>query len=370
MHDSQTHTDIKSLINQFEIVGTYAGFNPINVGHINDTILVTTINESDPDYVIQRINHDIFKDVDQLMNNIFRVTAHIRKKLSAHPETRNKKYLELVKTQNGRLVHRDEHGNFWRCYVYCRNGSADFSEITTGMAYEGGRALGKFQTLLADLPGGPLHETIPNFHDLEKRLAYFEDSIKNDVVKRVKLVEPEIEFFRSRVREMSKIYELGKQGLLPVRITHNDTKFNNILFDENANALCIIDLDTVMNGYVHYDFGDAIRTLANQAAEDETDLSKVKFDFDLYAHFAKGYLKETAPMLTKVEKANLAFSAKMMTYIIALRFFTDYLSGDTYFKCNYENHNIDRTRNQMQLLKHMEKDFRRMEAVIEEEGRG
>jgi len=357
--------DVKTIISQFDITGEYLNFEPINVGHINDTILVKTINENDPDYVVQRINHNIFKDVDKLMANIHRVTSHIKKKLAANEKTKNNKYLELVNTNDGQLYYQDQKGKYWRCYVYCKNGSANFDEITPGMAKEGGKALGKFQSLLSDLPGGPLYETIPDFHNLEKRLAAFNDSCQKDVAARVKSVQTEIEFFNSRADDMLKIHRLGKQGLLPVRITHNDTKFNNILFDENAKALCIIDLDTVMNGYVHYDFGDAIRTLANTAEEDEADLSKVNFDFELFENFSRGYLEETLSILTETEIKYLAFSAKLMTYIIALRFFTDFLSGDTYFKTNYPNHNLDRTRNQMQLLKMMEEGFSRMEGVIE-----
>lgn len=365
MEDTAILFDVKTIVSQFDIKGDYFDFDPINVGHINDTILVKTIHENDPDYVLQRINHEVFKDVDKLMENIFRVTTHIRDRLAASEETKNKKYLELVKTKNGKLYHQDLNGNYWRCYVYCRNGSAHYNEITPGMAIEGGKALGKFQSLLSDLPGGPLNETIPDFHNIETRLAAFDESCKQDTANRAQSVQPEIEFFRSRADEMMKIHRIGKQGLLPVRITHNDTKFNNILFDENANALCIIDLDTVMNGYVHYDFGDAIRTLANTAEEDEPDLSKVQFNFELFENFTKGYLKETISILTETEIQHLAFSAKLMTYIIALRFFTDFLDGDTYFKTHYPTHNLDRTRNQIKLFREMEGHFTAMEEVIE-----
>jgi len=365
MEYSTSPIDVKTIVSRFDIIGDYSDCEPIEVGHINDTILVKTINENDPDYVVQRINHNIFKDVDKLMINIHRVTSHIRKKLAANEETKNKKYLELVKSKDGLLFHQDLNENYWRCYVYCQNGSADYNEITPGMAFEGGKALGKFQSLLSDLPGGPLHETIPDFHNLEKRLASFNNSCKKNIATRAKSVQAEIEFFKSRADDMLKIHHLGKQGMLPIRITHNDTKFNNILFDENANALCIIDLDTVMNGYVHYDFGDAIRTLANTAEEDESDLSKVNFNFELFENFSKGYLKETISILTETEIQHLAFSAKLMTYIVALRFLTDYLDGDTYYKTKYPNHNLDRTRNQMQFLLEMEKEFSRMEEVIE-----
>jgi len=366
MNTPQNHIDLKQIISQFEITGDFYLAEPISIGHINDTIMVKTIPDSDPDYVLQRINDRIFKDVDKLMDNIYRVTTHITAKLSAHPKTRNKKYLELIRCKNQKLYYLDSYGNYWRCYVYCQNGSAGFDKITPGMAFEGGRALGKFQTLLSDLKGGPLHDTIPGFHNLEKRLADFELSCHNNISGRAHSVKTEILAFNARAKEMLMIHRIGKQGLLPVRVTHNDTKFNNILFDENANALCIIDLDTVMNGYVLYDFGDAIRTLVNTTAEDDPDLAKVNFDFELYQNFSKGYLNETLALLTKTEIENLAFSAKLMTYIVALRFLTDYLDGDVYYKTNYENHNLDRTRNQLQLLKRMDEKYDRMIGVIRE----
>ncbi len=364
MNKHQNYFDVKSIINQFEISGDFCRAESISVGHINDTFLIKTKDDNDPDYVIQRINHNIFKDVDKLMDNIYRVTTHITNKLTTLKETHHNRYLELVKSKNQELYYHDKFGNYWRCYVYCPNKTVDFNVITPAMAFEGGVVLGKFQAFLSDLPGGRLHDIIPDFHNLEKRLSDFNMAIKNNLLKRVKIAKAEIDFFNYRAMEMLKVNEIGKQGLLPVRVTHNDTKFNNILFDENANALCIIDLDTVMNGYVLFDFGDAIRTLANTAAEDETNLSRVKFNFELYDCFSKGYLKETLPILTKTEIEYLAFSAKLMTYIIALRFLTDFLNGDVYFKINYKTHNLNRARNQLELLKQMDKNFGRMSEII------
>ncbi len=361
----QSPFDVGLIAAHFPIDGTIQNIEPISVGHINDTFFVLTNGDEMPDYVIQRINHDIFKDVDKLMENIHRVTTHIARKLADNPATRSKKSLELVHSKNDRYYHRDDAGNYWRCYVYCQNGSAsNMNHISPRMALEGGRALGKFQSLLSDLPGKALHHTIPDFHNLGKRFADFKKAIAADAFQRARQVAGEIELFESRHHEMMTIHRLGQEGKIPLRITHNDTKFNNILFDEKTNALCIIDLDTVMSGFVHYDFGDAIRTLANTAEEDDPDLDKVNFDFELFKQFAKGYLDEARAMLTETEIKYLAFSAKVMTYIIALRFMTDFLEGDIYYKTQHELHNLERCRNQLHLLQKMDDNFLEMEKAI------
>lgn len=354
----------RHIIGNFEIDGSFAHAETIDAGHINDTFLVKTRKPECPDYILQRINHNIFKDVDNLMNNIQRVSRHIQTKLQQDKETQNQKYLKLVKSKHQKFYHQDADGNYWRCYVYVPNQSAGLTDITPKMAFEGGKALGKFQALLADLPGNPLHETIPEFHNLENRLRAFDDAVGHDPANRVKSVEKEISAFKSRANEMLIVHQLGKQGEFPLRVTHNDTKFNNILFDENEEAICIIDLDTVMNGYVLYDFGDAIRTLCNTANEDEADLEKVNFNFELFQWFSKGFLTETHQVLRKKEIDYLAFSAKLMTYIIGLRFLTDYLLGDVYYKTECENHNLIRVRNQLKLLSEMEKSYDGMLGVI------
>ena len=360
-----TDTDVQHIISRFETRGEFHRSEPIHVGHINDTILVRTRSESDPDYVIQRINHHVFKDVDRLMENILRITTHIAGKVKSENHDGQKKFVELVRAKNKKYYYRDQAGNYWRCYVYCRNGSEEHSGVSPLMAYEGGRALGKFQQFLSDLPGGPLHETIPGFHDLGIRLDDFNRALNADAFNRAQFAVDETDLFITHADEMLGVYNLIREGTFPLRVTHNDTKFNNILFDEHANALCIIDLDTVMNGYVLYDFGDAIRTLTNTTHEDDPDTSRVGFDFELYEEFAKGYVLETMKLLTANEIKYLAFSAKFMTYMIALRFLTDYLEGDVYYKTDHENHNLERTRNQLALLKKMDAEYGRMAGVIE-----
>jgi thiamine kinase-like enzyme len=214
------------------------------------------------------------------------------------------------------------------------------------------------------MPGDPLFETIPNFHNIESRLDTFSLKIEQDPVGRVAAAGNEIDEFLKRAEEMKIILKLGRDKKIPVRITHNDTKFNNILLDENDKALCIIDLDTVMPGYVHYDFGDAIRTAANTAPEDEKDLLKINMDINLFKAYAEGYLSETGDTLNEVEKEYLAFAPKLITYTIALRFLTDYIDGDNYFKTHHESHNLQRTRAQLKLLKSMEEQYEEMRKII------
>ena len=249
-------------------------------------------------------------------------------------------------------------------YIFISNHRSYDIVDSPDKAFEGGRAIGRFQALLADMPGKPLHETIPSFHDVEKRIDSFMETLKKDPSGRVKETVRETDFILKRADDMKIIQRLGKEAKIPVRITHNDTKFNNILFDENDKSLCIIDLDTVMPGYFHSDFGDAIRTGANIAAEDENDLSKIKMDINLFGAYAKGYLFETNKTLNAIEKEYLAFAPLLMTYEQALRFLTDYIDGDIYYRIHHEHHNIQRTRAQIKLLESMEQQYGDMKGII------
>jgi Ser/Thr protein kinase RdoA (MazF antagonist) len=299
------------------------------------------------------------------MENIWNVTSHLQQKISNDSYTGEKLgTLELVKTTDGRLYCTDADGSCWRCFVYCRHNVAACTHITPAIAAEGGRALGLFQSMLADLPALSLHQTIPNFHDLPSRLLQFETAVQKDPQKRSLETVSEIEAIRSRTDEMLLVYRLADEGKIPLRITHNDTKINNILFDDEEKALCLVDLDTVMPGYVHFDFGDAIRTLASTATEDDPKIDNISVDLELYKSFARGYLKVMKDVLTPTEIETLAYSARLMTYIMAVRFFTDYLQGDTYYKTDYPDHNLVRTRNQLALLQSMEAAADKMESII------
>jgi thiamine kinase-like enzyme len=266
--------------------------------------------------------------------------------------------------KDGKSWYTDDNGNFWRVFVFISDHRSYDIVDSPGKAYEGGRAIGRFQALLTDLPGRPLHETIPSFHDVEKRIAVFINTLEKDPAGRVSETTRETDFILRRAEEMKIIQKLGKAGKIPVRITHNDTKFNNILFDENDKSLCIIDLDTVMPGYFHSDFGDAIRTGANVAAEDEKDISRIKMDISLFGAYAEGYLHETREMLNDTEKEYLAFAPLLMTFEQALRFLKDYLDGDTYYKIHHEQHNLQRTRSQIRLLESMEEQYGEMKRII------
>ncbi len=338
----------------------------IGAGHINDTFLVKISEGSGHDYVLQRINSKIFRDVPKLMDNIERVTSHVRNKVMETPGSDpDRQCLTLIPATDGKKYFLDERGDYWRMYIFIKDSHSYDIVKTRGQAFEGGRAFGCFQASLADLPGGPLYETIPDFHNIEKRLNDFFSVVDRDPLSRAVTVKQEIAFVEKRADEMMKILDFGRLGKIPLRITHNDTKFNNVLLDESDKALCIIDLDTVMNGYVHYDFGDSIRTTANTGAEDEEDLSRVKMNVSLFEAFAQGFIQALAGHLTKDEIDNLAFSSGLMTFIIGLRFFTDYIDGDNYFRIHYPEQNLRRTRAQFKLLESMEEQYEDMQRIIE-----
>jgi hypothetical protein len=349
----------------FSMKGTFANARPFGSGHIHDTFLIQTRERDCPDYILQRINHAIFHDVPRLMENIVRVTGHIRAKLSAIPGANlEREVLTVIPAVDGCNFHRDKSGNYWRCYLFIdRHRSFDLVD-SPERACEGGKHFGRFLKLLADFPDPPLHETIAGFHNLEIHLQRFFNNLQADSCGRAKEVAAEIAFVNERAETMKLILHLGRAGRIPLRITHNDTKFNNILFDEQGGGLCIIDLDTVMPGYVHYDFGDAIRSGANRACEDELDLERVGLDIALFAGYAKGFLASLRGCLTEEETSHLAFSAKLFAFLIGLRFLSDYLAGDQYFKIKYPGHNLQRARVQFRLLESMEKQFRQMEDII------
>lgn len=357
--------DLRGLFGSFLAEASFLKAETFGSGHIHDTFLITTREKEKDDYILQRLNSKVFKRIPELQENIERVTDHIRQKLKKIPGSDlRRECIRMIPARNGKSWIVDNDGNFWRLLVFIPDHRSYDIVDSPEKAFEGGRAVGRFQAMLADMPGPPLHETIPDFHNVEKRLEWFEDSVAFDRVKRAASVKTEIEFFRSRAEKMTVIRRMGREGRIPLRITHNDTKFNNILLDENDRALCIIDLDTVMPGYVHYDFGDAIRTAANTAAEDEADLSKVRMNIDLYRSYAEGYLSETRDTLNRTEKEFLAFAPLLITFEQAVRFLTDYIDGDTYYRIHHEHHNLRRTRAQIRLVESMEEQYGEMQEII------
>jgi hypothetical protein len=357
--------DLKKIFGCFNAEGTFLTGEPYGSGHIHDTFRIETAGKENDDYILQRLNNRIFKNIPELQNNIERVTVHLRNKLSAIPGSDIKREcLRLIPSIDGKTWTVDREGNYWRMYIFISNHHSYNIVDSPDKAFEGGKAIGRFQAMLSDMPGAPLFETIPFFHDIEKRLEAFNAKIKEDPAGRVRTIAGEIHQVLSRAEEMKVILRLGKEGKIPLRITHNDTKFNNILLDENDKALCVIDLDTVMPGYVHYDFGDAIRTAASTASEDEDDLSRVSMDINRFRAYAEGYLSETGDTLNAVEKEFLAFAPKLITYTIGVRFLTDFIDGDHYFKIHNEFHNLQRARAQLRLVMSMEEQYEDMKEII------
>jgi len=363
--NSKAGYDLEAIIAQFSIQGKIKEIIPHGSGHIHDTYRVINSQPEYPDYLLQRVNHHVFKNVLALMENIQVVTRHLREKLSATPGADPaKEVLTLIPTRTSQWYYQDEAGNYWRVYYFLENTRTYDIVETPQQAYEGGRAYGKFQRLLADLPVNQLHDTIPDFHNIESRLRIFHDAVRRDPVGRVANVQPEIQAIEERAEIMGTVLRLGLSGEIPLRITHNDTKYNNVLLDAADKAQCVIDLDTVMPGYVAYDFGDAIRTTVNTAAEDEKDLQKINVNLDLFRGFTEGFLEETATFLSQSELTSLWYGVLLLPYIQGLRMLTDYIDGDNYFKIHFPDHNLQRARAQLQLVSKLEEQQERITGII------
>ncbi len=356
---------IKPIVDQFNIKGTFSEAKPFGTGLINTTYRVETSEADAPNYLLQIINHQIFKDVEGLTDNIQRVTSHIRGKLQAAGATDiNRRVLTPVETKDKKGYYKDGEGRYWRMFLFIE-GARSYDLLTNSQqAFVGGKAFGQFQKMLADLPGKPLAPTIPGFHNTEMRINNFVERVKANPVGRLKEVQTEVDFLMERADEDKKIVQMGREGILPERIVHQDTKFNNVLLDENDNILCVIDLDTVMPGYVCYDIGDAIRNGANTGKEDDPNLENVSINMELYEGFIKGFLEETREVLTPAEIDTLAFGAKLLTYEQAVRFLDDFIDGDNYYRVNSPDHNLIRTRAQIKLLQTMEQNWDKMQQIV------
>ncbi|MGL4656104.1 MAG: phosphotransferase enzyme family protein [Sarcina sp.] len=350
---------LKSILEQFDFKGECACSECHNVGNINDTTIVTyNDNGVDYKYIVQRINHSIFTNPKALMDNMRKITLHIADKVRCEGGDLLRECLNLVQTKEGKYFYKTEQGNYYRAFNFISDARTYMKVENEKHMYETGKAIGKFHKQLSDFNAASLFEVIKDFHNTPKRYIDFQNAIKEDRVGRVALVKEEIQFIEKRVDELSKLVNLEYDKKIPVRVTHNDTKFNNIMIDnQTGKAVCLIDLDTVMPGLSLYDIGDAIRSGCSTAEEDEIDLSKVTLDMNLYNNFVKGLLEESETTLNKYEIENIPFSAKLITIELAMRFLTDYINGDTYFKVSKErpNHNLERTRNQLKLASEMER---------------
>ena len=343
------------IVGHFQIEGTVVKVEPLGNGLINDTYKVTTAEADKPDYVLQRINHAIFQDVDLLQHNIEVVTAHIRQKLVESGTTDiDRKVLRFIPTESGKTYYFDGT-SYWRVMVFIPRAQT-FETVNAAYSYDAGKAFGHFQAMLSDLPE-QLGETIPNFHNMEFRLQQLHEAVQADAAGRVKEMQPYLDEIERRAAYMCQAEQLYREGRLPKRICHCDTKVNNMMFDENGEVLCVIDLDTVMPSFIFSDYGDFLRTAANTAAEDEPDLSKIGFNTEIYEAFSSGYLESASTFLTPLEKDLLPYAVALFPYMQCVRFLADYLNGDTYYKIQYPEHNLVRTRAQFRLLQCVEAHF-------------
>lgn len=342
-------TNTYDIVSRFATEGTVADIRPLGNGLINDTYKVSTKEADAPDYVLQRVNTTVFTDVDMLMDNIAAVTRHIRKKLEAANVTDiDRKVLRFIAADGGKLYHREADGTVWRMMVFIPNAKT-YEAVTPEYSYFAGNAFGHFEDMLVDIPE-KLGEVIPDFHNMEFRMKQLREVIEKNPAGRVgeDAVMQLLDLICKDAEEMCKAERMGREGKLPKRVCHCDTKVNNMMFDEEGHVLCVIDLDTVMPSFVFSDYGDFLRSAANTTAEDDPDMSHVAFNEEIFKAFTRGYI-EGARFLTPMETENLPYAVALFPFMQSVRFLWDYLSGDHYWKCKYPQHNLDRARNQMRL---------------------
>ena len=340
--------NLKEIVLKFNVENEINEVKPLGEGLINDTFKVYVNDCETPKYVLQRINNAIFQDVDLLQDNIEKVTNHIRKKLIEKNETDiDRKVLNFIKTKDDKRFYFDGE-KYWRLMVFISD-SYTYQAVTPEYSYTAGLAFGEFQSMLSDIEE-TLGETIPSFHNIELRLSQLREAVENDVAGRVKEVKYYLDEIEKRAEVMCRGEQLYREGKLPKRICHCDTKGNKMLFDKDGNVFCVIDLDTVMPSFIFSDFGDFLRSAANTGAEDDKDLNNIDFNMEIFEAFTKGYLEGTKSFLLPIEKENLPYAAKLFPYMQTVRFLADYINGDTYYKIQYPEHNLVRTKAQWRLF--------------------
>lgn len=364
---SQLKYNVNDIVKGFAFDGTFIEAQSYGFGHINDTY-AAYFAKADGDvhrYILQRINHNVFKKPEELMANVEGITKHLRKAIIEAGGNPARETLNLVPACNGKSYYKDSDGNYWRAYIFIEGARTYQVVEKPEHFYKAGKAFGTFQKFLASYPASTLNETIPNFHNTKKRFEAFVEAVEKDIKGRAEDVRPEIEFALKRDAEMGALVDLLEKGQLPLRVTHNDTKFNNVMIDDiTGEGICVIDLDTVMPGLSLYDFGDSVRFGTNPAEEDEKDLEKVRMDLNLFEVFTKGFLEAAGGSLTPAELDYLPLAARIMTYECGIRFLTDHLNGDTYFKIHRDGHNLDRARTQFKLVADMEQKHDLMTQVV------
>jgi hypothetical protein len=359
--------NIKHIAENFNLDGKFIRSEPFGSGHINDTYCLTCEKAGNQlHYILQRINHEVFKNPPQMMENIRRVTNHIRRKMQEQQNKLAPRQLVVINTKDGAEFFLDDHGKYWRIYNRIENAITYDTIESPELAYEAARMFGRFAAMLTDLPGPPVHETIPDFHNTPKRFKTFQEILQQNPCNRARDAGAEIDFVLENADICDVLLNHADKGEIPVRTTHNDTKINNVLLDEKTHkGVCVIDLDTVMPGLSLYDFGDMVRTATNPAEEDERDLSKVTMRMTIFEMLLKGFAEETHTFLTPAEKKNMVFAGKLITFEQMIRFLADHLAGDIYYKIHREGHNLDRCRTQMKMVQSIIEQQEAMNALAD-----
>lgn len=358
--------EIKEIVKAFAIDGSFKAYSGYGNGHINDTYALTFKQGNIMRrYILQRMNENVFPNIDSLMNNVTKVCDYLKNLAIKRGEDPERKSLNMIQTRDGKNYYTDNKGNKWRCMLLIEDTEAYQIAVDTAVFEATGKAFGEFINNLQGFPVHDLEVVIPNFHNTVSRFRKFVKTVKQNPQKRRRYCREEINFALAREDKCSRIVDMLASGEMPLKVTHNDTKINNILMDSNTgDAVCVIDLDTIMPGSVIYDYGDGIRSGCNTALEDEKDLSKVHFNIEMFEYFTKGFMEGMGDSLTEIEKDNLAYGAILITFECGLRFLTDYLDGDKYFKTAYGNHNLIRARTQFKLVSEMENNLELLESIV------
>ncbi len=356
----------EQILSNFNLSGKFISCEPYGNGHINQTFVAYfDENGKKVRYILQKINHKLFDPVEKLMQNIELVTEFNRKKIAERGGNPDRESLTIIRTLDGKTFYKADNDNYFRVYIFIEDTVAYQTVQNPKDFYYSALAFGNFNNLLAEFDASKLYEILPRFHDTRKRYNDFLNALNEDKLGRAKECEKEIEFIKARESYYGKIVDMLASGEMPLKVTHNDTKLNNVLLDDKTGKpVAVIDLDTIMPGSVCYDFGDSIRFGCNPCEEDEKDLSKVNFRFDLYKIYLEGFLEALGDRITQVEKDNLAFGSILMTIECGMRFLADYLSGDTYFRTHREGQNLDRARTQLKLVSDMEQILDQMNALV------
>lgn len=357
--------DLNQIIEKFDIIGEVERIEALGEGFINDTYTVVTKDPNDDNYLLQLKNKNVFKFIPGMMDNIEKITNHLKLKIVESAGDPDREALTVTKTKDGKLYYQDEDGEYWAVCIFIKDSITHDRADSLDLARAGGKGIGKFQSMLADFEGD-LVDTLPGFHNMKFRFQQWDEIIAKDPVGRKKDLAEEISWIESRREKIMDFWTLVENGTIPQRVTHNDTKISNILFDQAGEVLCVIDLDTVLNSIVLNDFGDAMRSYTNTGMEDDPNLENVSMNIEIFKAFSEGYISETSSFLTAHEIEYLAFSACLITFEQVLRFLMDYIDGDNYYQVKHDTHNLVRTRAQYKLLQSMEAQLPLMNDIVKQ----